>query len=172
MKFQTILFVIAMTLFSTSIQAQGQEHKCEDVIEAVEDKMTGKKSVSVKELLVISDDQGETGFGIFAMKVQSSLVYSIQVSGAGRCIDRGDEVNILFRDGTKLKSKHMSDFNCDAKCALYFGGALGNNDALNELQSKEIETIRVWTSDSYMQKDFTPEQSKKLLAINNCLFDY
>ena len=64
--------------------------------------MTGKTSTSAKETLIISDDGGKNGFGIFIMKESNSIIFSIQAVGAGSCIDDDNKMNVLFRDGTRL----------------------------------------------------------------------
>ena len=143
--------------------------ECADLTTTDTDKMTGKSTTGAKETLIVSEDGGKTGFGIYVFKSQKSLIYSIQAVGAGSCIDDEDKANILFRDGTRIELVNDAKFNCDAKFTLYFGGIFGKKRELELLATKEIETMRIWTSDSYVEKDFTNEQSKKLMAITACL---
>ena len=143
--------------------------ECADLTTTDTDKMTGKSTTGAKETLIISEDGGKTGFGIYVFKSQKSLIYSMQAVGAGSCIDDEDKANILFRDGTRIELINDAKFNCDAKFTLYFGGIFGKKRELELLATKEIETMRIWTSDSYVEKDFTSEQSKKLMAITACL---
>ena len=42
-------------------------------------------------------------------------------------------------------------------------------DLTTEKRLKEIETMRVWTSKSYVEKDFSSEQSKQLMKTVDCL---
>ncbi|WP_242132613.1 hypothetical protein [Aestuariivivens marinum] len=144
---------------------------CSNYILTETDKMTGKSSTGAKETLIISQDGGKTGFGIFALNSSNSnaLILSIQAVGAGSCIDDDNKINILFRDGSRLELYNDGKFNCDAKMTLYFGGIFGKKKQLNELATKEIETMRVWTSKSYVEKDFTSEQSKRLMKTISCL---
>ncbi len=37
------------------------------------------------------------------------------------------------------------------------------------LREKEIETMRVWTSNGFVEEDFTLEQSAKFKIIMDCL---
>ncbi|TVZ14012.1 hypothetical protein [Maribacter sp. MAR_2009_72] len=143
--------------------------ECADLIETSEDKMTGKSSTTSKETLIISDDGGKNGFGIFALNGASSTILVLQEVGAGSCIDDDNKVNILFRDGSRLEIYNDGKFNCDAKMTLYFGGIFGKKKQLKELASKEIETMRVWTSKSYVEKDFSSNQSKQLMNTLKCL---
>jgi len=143
--------------------------ECADLVVTETDKMTGRISTSSKEVLAISDDGGKTGFGIFCMKGSNSIIMIIQVVGAGSCINDDNKVNILFRDGSKLELSNDGKFNCDAKFTIYFGGIFQKKKELNELKTKEIETMRVWTTKSYVQKDFSNEQSKILMTTLKCL---
>ena len=144
--------------------------ECSELISTETDKMTGKSSTASKETLIISDDGGKNGFGIFLMNSSSgSIIFSIQAVGAGGCIDDDNKMNILFRDGTRLELVNNGKFNCKAKFTLYFGGSFGNKKELEMLRTKEIETMRIWTSKSYVEKDFSSEQSKQLMQTIDCL---
>lgn len=143
--------------------------ECSDLIVTEEDKMTGKSSTGAKETLIISDDGGKNGFGIYALNGSKSTILVIQAVGAGNCIDDDDKLNILFRDGSRLELYNDGKFNCDAKMTLYFGGIFGKKKQLKELASKEIETMRVWTSKSYVEKNFSSNQSKQLMQTIKCL---
>lgn len=144
---------------------------CSDLISTETDKMTGKSTTSSKETLIISDDGGKTGFGIFILDISGTLVFSIQAVGAGNCIDDENKMNILFRDGTRLELVNNGKFNCDGKFTLYFGGSFGKNNELELIKTKEIETVRIWTSKSYVEKDFSSIQSKQLIKTIECLLN-
>lgn len=144
---------------------------CSDLIATETDKMTGKTSVASKNTLIISEDGGKTGFGFFLMKGANSIIFSIQAVGAGSCIDDENKMNVLFKDGTRLTLQNDGKFNCDAKFTLYFGGSFGKKKQLEMFRTKEVETIRIWTSKSYVEKDFSAEQSKQLKQTVNCLIN-
>lgn len=141
---------------------------CSNLISTETDKMTGR-STPMSKTLVISDDGGKTGFGIYLLKLQKTIVLTIVVRGASKCIDDKNDMNILFRDGTKLQLTNNGKFNCDGEFTLYFGGTFGKGKELDQIRNKEIETLRVWTSKSFVQKDFTKEQSQQLLKTVECL---
>ena len=144
-------------------------YECLDLIETITDKMTGQITTSSKKFLEILDDGGETGFIIGCIKGSDFIIMAIKVVGAGNCIDDDDKANILFRDGSKLELSNDDKFNCDAEFTLYFGGVFGKKKQLNELTTKEIETMRVWTSGGAVQKNFSNEQSKILMNTLKCL---
>ncbi|PKA82356.1 hypothetical protein ATE92_0484 [Ulvibacter sp. MAR_2010_11] len=144
---------------------------CSSYISTETDKMTGKSSTGANEKLIISEDGGKTGFGILMLNSSSSksLILSIQAVGAGSCVDDDNKINILFRDGSRLELVNDGKFNCDAKMTLYFGGVFGKKKQLEELAAKEIETMRVWTSKSYVERDFSSAQSKQFMKTISCL---
>lgn len=134
------------------------------------DDATGKNISISKNTLIISSDSGESGFGIFMMKESAnSLILVIHVVGAGSCIDKGDKINILFTDGSKMELPSESDFNCKGSAKVYFHGRFGKKDQLNQLKSKKIKTMRVWTRDTWLEKDFTLENQDEFLNVINCL---
>lgn len=80
-------------------------------------------------------------------------------------------MNILFRDGTRLELINDGKFNCEAKFTQYFGGSFGKKKQLDMLRAKEIETMRIWTSKSYVENDFSTDQSKQLIKTIECLYN-
>lgn len=144
---------------------------CKNLISTDTDKVTGKSTTGAKEALLVTEDGGKTGFGIYLFKGSNSLICSITAVGAGSCIDDDDKANILFRDRSRIELINDSKFNCDANFTLYFGGIFGKKRELESLKTKEIETLRIWTSDGYVEKDFTSDQSKTLIALLTCLSD-
>ncbi len=149
----------------------GSNLDCESLVSVETDKMTGETFFGSKKSLVISDDNGSNGFAIYLLKASRSLIFVSNVSGAGNCIDEKNKMNILFRDGNRVELQNNGDFNCKGKFTVYFGGAFGNQKALDMLKTKEIETMRIWTSSGFVEKDFSQLQSKELMATINCLLD-
>ena len=153
-----------------AINKTNSEYDCNNYISTEIDKVTGESSIAAKEMLIVSKDGGKKGFGFYILKSsRGSIIFSIQAVGAGSCIDDEDKMNVLFRDGTRIALTNDSDFNCDAKYTQYFGSAFGKKKELEMFKTKEVETIRIWTSDSYVEEDFTPEQSKQLMRTVSCL---
>lgn len=143
---------------------------CLKYIETTEDKMTGKKTTAAKGTIIVSKDGGKKGLGIFLMQSSSgSLIVSIQAVGAGSCIDQGNKVNILFTDGSRLELSSDGKFNCKGNATLYFGGVFGKKKQLEELKTKKIQTMRVWTSESYVEQDFTEDNRNEFFHTINCL---
>jgi hypothetical protein len=142
---------------------------CQDLILTELDKVTGETYISAKELLVVSQNGGKTGFGIYLMKVTGGIALNMTAVGAGNCIDDDDKMNILFRDGSRLELTQDGDFNCKSEFVLYFGGSFGKKRALEELGTKQIATMRVWTSDGYVEEDFSEQLSLQIMKTIDCL---
>lgn len=75
MKKQLIAFVItiisSLSLFAqieaTTKVEKSVDLECSELISIETDKMTGKSTTAAKKTLIISDDGGKSGFGIFLM---------------------------------------------------------------------------------------------------------
>jgi hypothetical protein len=142
---------------------------CDNWIKVEEDKVTGEKMTTSKEGVIISDDGGKTGFGITWFLTTKSPSLSIIAVGAGACVDTGAKINILFADGSRLELRNDRKFNCDGAAAVYFLGVFGKKNELNLLASKKIDTMRVWTSKSYVEKNFTEEQAVTFMKTASCM---
>lgn len=153
--------------------AQNSADICNEYVERVKDKMTGQTIITGK-FFIVSDDMGKTGFGIGTGVVQSSnsIYLRIKPYGASSCIEKDALILILFDDGSKLTLKNEYDFNCDRDVVVYFGGFSGKKRIFDELTTKKIETLRVWTSGGYVQKDFSEENQTTLLNSFRCLQKY
>ena len=145
-------------------------YACSDLVSVEEDRVTGKSNVGASSTLVVSDDGGTTGFGIYPFKSErGTTVVVVQAAGAGSCIDEGDKINFLFRDGARLELASQGDFNCEAQSTLYFGGVFGNKRELRQLSENEVEVMRVWTSDGYVERAFDRDQSLTFMNTLACL---
>jgi len=145
-------------------------YECEDLIKTRADTTLDYSFSMSKNQLVISDDGGKTGFGIGCSRfgVTNSILIMIKVVGAGRHIDEGNVVDILFRDGTRLTLSNGSSTRA-VRLGICFGGVFQKNKELNELTTKEIEIMQVWTNKGYIIKGFSSEQSKILMNTLKCL---
>ena len=132
------------------------------------DKMTGKTMYSTKTIIVSKDEVN--GYATRFLKSSSgSIIWSIRFVGCGGCIDEDAKIDILFRSGKKMTIYGNNDFNCDNKLVVYFGGTFGKKKELQALCNNEVETIRVHTTQSFCQEDFTEEDSKEFINGLNCI---
>ena len=152
----------------TSIK-QTSSHNCSDWVIQEVDKVGGLSWLGAKTPIIASKDS-KNGLKIGIIKPEKgSIILSIDPMGAGRCIDKGDKINILFTDGSRLELSHDGKFNCDPTAVVYFRGIFGKESELEELKTKKISTMRVWTSSSYVEEDFTAANADAFLNILQCL---
>ena len=141
---------------------------CSDLITTIADKVTGLSSRHSIEAIILNDN-GKSKIEIRLLEVNSIIGILFLVEGASRCIDDTNEIYILFRDGTRLVIENDAKYNCDGEFKLYFNNIHGKKKILETISTKEIETIRIWTRESYVEQDLTPENSKELIMSLNCL---
>ncbi len=155
--------------------SESPARNCDKYISVKHDRVTGDRHVSSADPLVISNQgKGKSkDVGIVLLVSKSEITTAIYlVAVGGSCVDEGDIVNILFRDGTRIALKNWKDFNCKGDMALYLSDSFGTGEELRYLQTKEIEIIRAWTSDTYVEETLTREQSRTILESFKCLTQY
>ena len=141
---------------------------CSDLITTIADKVTGLNSRHSIAAIILNDG-GKSKIEVRLLEVNSIIGILFLVEGASRCIDDTNEIYILFRDGTRLVIENDAKYNCDGEFKLYFNNIHGKKKILETISTKEIETIRIWTRESYVEQDLTPENSKELIMSLNCL---
>ena len=146
-------------------------YSCNTLMKTEEDKFTGKLLTSMAEGIVVSSDS-KNGFGInlFSREDSKVIFLSIRTVGAGNCVRERDRIYINFLDGSKMELAHMGDFDCDATSLVYFGGMYGGRKNLGELANKRVSAMRVWVGDSYVDQEFTEENSLALMNAVKCLY--
>jgi len=144
------------------------EYSCENVMKVTVDKVSGKSFRSMRGRVICSDDS-ENGLSFMMTKGSSSLILCIRAFGSGSCIGEDQKVNFLLEGDVRLTLKHDSDFNCKNKFLLYFGGVFGKRKELALFQSKLIKTVRVWTTDGYVEEDLSEDQARKLRKAFECI---
>jgi hypothetical protein len=159
-----LFFALAFIAAST-LSAQDM---CSDYTRIHTDAVTGKSYVVGKESLVVSKDYKTKGLNISFIK-STSLILSIKAVGAGRCIDEDSRIQILFTDGTRTELLTDGKFNCENTANVYFYDAFGKKKQAEELMTKDIKIMRVWTSSSYVEEEFNPEQATIFKNVFKCL---
>lgn len=153
-----------------TIQSNTDINDCSNWILTQIDKVDGTSTTAGKKVITVLNNTGKTGFSILIMKyLESGVALSINAYGAGNCIDQYAKINILFTDGSRLVLSNNGKFNCDNTSILLFGGAFGKINELEQLKSKKIQTMRVWTTNSYVQEDFTEENQIEINNVIKCM---
>jgi hypothetical protein len=162
------LFLVAITaMWSMTAVAQ-----CDNWIVYEEDKMTQKGNWMMAENIVLLEDGEEEGIGMTLLlsSDKKTVIWVNKVVGSG-CIDENANVEILFTDKYNVSVLCNGKFNCDAKATIYLGGIFGKLALLDDLSTRYIETIRIWTMKGYVQKDLSPANQQKLKEVFACLRD-
>lgn len=160
------LLLISMISIIGNAYSQTQA-ECDDYIEVTKDKMTGNVAITAPIDPIISSDDGKNGLSMYWLAERRILILKLMVLEGG-CIDQGGDINVLFRDGTRLTTKHNEKFNCKGDATVWFFMAYKKKE-LEMMTTKEIEAIRVVTHDSYVQRELTEEQSSLLLNSAKCM---
>ena len=158
--------LIFLVLFNHIVKAQ-----CSDYISTERDRITGIETTASKDYIIVSDDGGKTGFGLFLMNKQGILIISIKTVGASPCIKDEGKINLLFRDGTRVELINDNKFNCNSQAYIYLGSYYKKKYELGLFRTTELEAMRVWTSSGYVEQTLTNENSVNLLNTIKCLSD-
>lgn len=144
---------------------------CSKLVKTIEDKVEDLNFQATINNLIVAKNENE-GL-IISMQNgnsdKSTLVLSILVAGAGNCIEKDSEMKIVFMDGTKLTLVNQSGFNCKNKFNLFLGKSLNKESELDQLRTKKIKIMRVYTSKSFIDGEFTEQNQNDFIEIVNCL---
>lgn len=68
-----------------------------------------------------------------------------------------------------LHEEKRNKFNCDGSFVVYFGGPFGKKKEQQILTEREIDAMRVWTHDGFVERTLTIEQRSDLRQSFVCL---
>ncbi len=142
---------------------------CMQLTSIAEDTTAGGKYISSSGNVYVSKN-GEKGFRISIKKIFSEEYtgFYFKVIGGG-CIGDNPMIEILFRDDTKSNFFADSKNNCENDVYVLLGGKYGREKYLEQIRKKEIKTMRIHTNNSYVQENFTVENSRELINILVCI---
>ncbi|MFC2107521.1 hypothetical protein ACFLRY_04200 [Bacteroidota bacterium] len=132
-------------------------------------RISGAKKYFSKKKLVVSYDEGKSGFGIFCDATDYGVKITMQAVGSGKCINDDHTIIVRFRDGSTTTMENDGTSNCQNQFILKFGGDYAKEDQMALLKTKPIETLRVYTSEGFVQEDLTPEMSDSFMSTLGCL---
>lgn len=161
MKTSIVLIFILLTSFVYS-------QDCERWVKYQEDKVGGTGYYVNKESIIVTNDN-TSGFNITVMETNKSIIFSIVAVGAGRCIDEKSKVQILFEDDSRIELLTNGKFNCENSAVVYFLNIFGRKWEYEQLSTKKIKTMRVWTSRGHVEENFTDEKSEQLKNVFRCV---
>ncbi len=136
---------------------------------AVERSIQGDKFVAQSKTIKVNSDT-TAGFSISFYKTKNGpLIWTIAMNAKGYCIEEENKMMIVMKDGTRFQVVNNGKPNCDGNFKLYFGGTYGHELQLESLTNKEVAAIRVWTSNSYVEENFTDDHSALFKASISCM---
>ena len=97
-------------------------------------------------------------------------IWLMTVVGGSGCIDETDKAIFLFRDGTRFTYENDTSFNCKQNFTLYLGPPFGKLDFAEKLISTDLEAVRVWTREQFVEMAVTPAEALTLRNTFACLY--
>lgn len=134
------------------------------------DEFTGKGNWSNTQNIVLSPD-GVEGMGMYLIMSDDkhkTLIWVTNSTKAG-CVDKGDKVELVFKDDTRMTLYSESSFNCKGKATCYFGGIFGKKTEMEKLASTPLRMIRVHGSTTLHSETFSEEMSQNFMNAFSCL---
>lgn len=134
------------------------------------DQFTGKANWSSAQNIVLSPD-GVEGMGMYLIMSDDkhkTLIWVTTSTKAG-CIDKGDKVELVFKDETRMTLYAENNFNCKGKATCYFGGIFGKKTEMQKLASTPISMIRVHGSTTLHSETFSEETAQYFMTAFSCL---
>jgi hypothetical protein len=176
MQIHRNLIAALISLITSLCLGQGTPEKCAGKLIEETDSVDGTFTRKFKDKLIVSnspDDRLEFDLKQF----NDALVISARVKGAGDCLDENSKMTVKFVAGQKLVLSMDGRFNCDNDFAAFFGGAFGKKKEFRMFLVNEIETVRIETRKSaidknrknYVEVKFTELQQKEFIERLDCL---
>jgi len=142
------------------------------------DSVQGTYTRRFKEKLVVQNS-AEDLLEFDLKQFNDVLVFSVLVKGAGDCLDENSKMTIRFVSGATISLGMDGKFNCDNEFAAFFGGTFGKKKEFRACLTNEIETVKVETRKSVIDKTrknfvevkFTPEQRIEFVMRLGCLLE-
>lgn len=160
-------YIIGFLFIGFSVFAQD----CEKLTIKKEDKVTGISSyINKKSFLFYSDGinyKTQKACIITTIKSEGDLYLYFNIDNI--CFDFKNPIQILFRDGTRLKTGNFMEFNCKGNSVILLSKNLNPENELWLLTKKEVETIRITHSSGSYDFQFSEKESKKVLETIQCL---
>ena len=144
--------------------------ECSGLLETIEDKRTGIRTTRAKNIIFVAELNSKKEISILLQKGPKGVINMIfRPVGAGECIGEGNKINIVFTDNSKLDLANDGFTNCRGESVVNFGGPYGRKKMLEELKTKKIKSIKIWTQLGSVQQNLSGENQDQVLQMFNCL---
>lgn len=173
-----LLIGLLVCLFMIKLQAQSSSPAktgCTERMVDETDSIQGTFSRSFVTKLIVTNGTDNLAFDL--KQFNDALVVSALVTGAGDCLDENSKMIVKFVSGSSITLPMDGKFNCDREYAAFFGGPFGKKKEFRMLLTQEIESVRVETRKSVIDKTkknfvdvaFTADQQKEFMERLECL---
>ncbi len=144
--------------------------ECANEVDMSDDSRTGMRTWRTRNMIIVSEPGGTKEIGLLIQKNSKGiLTVFFRPVGAGDCIGEGNKINIVFMDGSKLELTHDNPMNCRGESAANFGGNWGRKKQVEELRSKTIKSIKVWTQQGSVMQTLSAENAEQFRKMFSCL---
>lgn len=141
---------------------------CTTYVDKKTDRMTGRLMVTAPKQIVTAVNGKNSISMYWSLFSDSSMVtFQMIVAGLG-CIEKEQEMNFLFADGTRQTFLNGEDYNCKGWASTSFLKTYGRK-YLDMFSSKEIKAIRVWSHNTYVEVDLPKASATSLMKSVECL---
>lgn len=167
---------IFMLVLLVPVLCFGQQDSCSRYIVKTYDKISGNYMISNPDGFNIKNGKSQLSILMLTLNdravVYDCISLNFYIDGVVCCPDKENEINILFKDDTRITLYNNEDFNCKGHYEVYLGGAIGNVNVLTSLLSQKIEAIRLHAHQGFFDFDFDSTSSTKFFKQINCLSTY
>lgn len=163
MKYLIIVLLMICSVFA--------ECDCNKYVGYLKDEMTDlAEYYGIYKIAVSADKQ--SGFTIIMANATYGAITAIgitfEVYGASVCIDEGNEAIVLFIDGSRFKFIHKSEYNCKRTFFAFFSEKI-NPELYQSFQTKRVKALRIYTTDSFVNEEFTLSNRVDFQCMFKCL---
>lgn len=136
----------------------------------------GESTLVASDYLVLPCQDRLSELSVLLWRTGRTVIMSIGVMGALRCIDKGDEVYFGLRNGENLAVAQDAASNCDGRARLRFGSTVGRHGSLwgqrrnlRVLAEVDVEAVQVSGNGLSVRAQLSSEESSRLKKIAWCL---
>lgn len=173
-----IILIAALTwlVFNIGLAQESATVNCAGKMVDENDSIAGTYTRRFKEKLVIKNSDTDL-LMVDLKQFNDVLVFSVLVKGAGDCLDESSKMITTFVSGATVTLPMDGKFNCDQEFAAFFGATFGKKKEFRMFLLNEIESIKVETRKSVIDKTrknfvevtLNADQRKEFIQRLECL---
>ncbi len=142
---------------------------CTTHTKIIEDRVEGVSAVTLKDVITFKSKDGSYML-INMINNPNGYISMDFILSNHACINKNAKAKFLFSDSTRMESFTETKFNCKGNIEFKFGTSYGNIDEAKKLMQKTIDTIRIYTEDSFIDRKLTIAEAKKFKESFTCIY--